>query len=87
MMSKIYAGIAAAFAILVGMLGIARKQRDKARKETELQKHARMAEKAQHSQTNEIARARQKAVDESKEQPHVKTDKRPSGNFGDKRLR
>jgi len=86
MMLKIYAAIGAAFAILLAWLGIARKQRDNAKAETERQKHARMAEKAQSSQTNEIARARQKAQDESKAAPHAKTTKRPTGNFGDKRL-
>jgi preprotein translocase subunit SecG len=86
MMSKIYAFIAAAFAILLAWLGIARKQRDKARQETEQQKHARMAEKAQASQTNQIARARQQAQDEAKAVPLEKTTKRPSGNFGSDRL-
>jgi preprotein translocase subunit SecG len=86
MMSKFYAFIAAAFAILLAWLGIARKQRDKARQETEQQKHARMAEKAQASQTNQIARARQQAQDEAKAVPLEKTTKRPSGNFGSDRL-
>ena len=85
-MSKFYAFIAAAFAILLAWLGVARKQRDKARQETEQQKHARMAEKVQASQTNQIARARQQAQDEAKAVPIEKTNTRPTGNFGDKRL-
>ena len=85
-MSKIYAVIAAAFAGLLMWLGIARKQRDNAKAETQRQVNARAAEKAHHSQTNEIAKARRQAVNESKEQTRAKTTKRPSGNFGDKRV-
>ena len=85
-MSKIYAVIAAAFAGLLMWLGIARKQRDNAKAETQKQVNARAAEKAQSVQTNDIAQARQQAVNESKELPREKTTQRPTGNFGDKRV-
>ena len=82
MLIKIYAFIAAAFAILLAWLGIARKQRDKAREETEREKQH--VEQVKH--TNDIARARQQAQDEAKAVPIEKTDDRPTGNFGSDRL-
>lgn len=85
----IIGAIGGLFAILFGWLKVAQSQRDKARIEADKQAQARMAENAKHNQVNEISKARVKANEEAKQVQSESVNtrgKRPTGNFGDKRL-
>ena len=78
---------AAAFAVLFGWLKVTQSQRDKARIEADKQAQARMAENAKHKQVTDIHKARVVANEEAKQvKPSDTRGKRPTGNFGDKRL-
>lgn len=75
------------FAILFGWLKVTQAQRDKARIEAEKQAQARMAENAKAKQATTISKARVEANEEAKQvKPSDTRGKRPTGNFGDKRL-
>ena len=77
----------AAFALLFGWLKVTQHQRDKAKVEAEKQAQARMAESAKHKQAKSVSEARVKANEEAKQvKPSDTRGKRPTGNFGDKRL-
>ena len=91
MLSKIklyiYAAIAGLIAILFGWLKMAQSQRNAALIEAEKQSQARMAENAKHKQVTDTHKARVKANEEAKQvKPSDTRGKRPTGNFGDKRL-
>lgn len=87
MMTKIYAVVATAFAVLFGWLKITQAQRDRARIESDKQSQARMAEQAKFKQAVTIAKARVQANDEAKQvKPSNTHGERPTGSFGDKRL-
>ena len=83
----LYGAAAGLVAILFGWLKVAQYQRDKVKLEVEKQAQARMAENAKHKQQEGISNARVKANDEAKQvKPSDTRGKRPTANFGDKRL-
>lgn len=85
----IYGAVGGLIAILFGWIKVAQSQRDKARIEAERQAQARMAENAKAKQSAGVSKARVKANEEAKqvESEAVSTrGKRPTGNFGDRRL-
>jgi hypothetical protein len=91
MLSKIklciYAAVAGMFAIMFGWLKVTQSQRNAAVIEAEKQAQARMAESAKNKQVTEIHKARVAANEQAKQvKPSDTRGKRPTGNFGDKRL-
>lgn len=89
MFSKLWAATVAVFAALVGMLTLERWRREKAQREAKRHKQAREVEAVKNEVQRNISDARIKANDEAKQVQAENNDnrgKRPSGNFGDKRL-
>lgn len=83
----LYGGAAALFALLFGWLKVEQSQRNAAVIEAEKQAQARMAESAKHKQQASIHKARVEANEEAKQvKPSDTRGKRPTGNFGDKRI-
>ena len=79
--------IAGFFTVLVGLLQYTRHQRDKAvatkeKVEREIEEQTEIA-----NTQSELNRVQNKAREEAAKHEPTKTDKRPTGSYGDKRLR
>ena len=85
-MNKLWLAIAGAFATLWALLMRSNKQRDKAQQETRNER----AKVERAKDAAEIHEARQQANEEARNvqaENYAKRGKRPTGNFGDRRLR
>jgi hypothetical protein len=85
----LYGAAAGLIGLLFGWLKITQAQRDRAKVEAEKQAQARIAENAKANTNANILTARIKANQDAKKveiENNAARGKRPSGNFGDKRM-